>query len=711
NSEFILNAIGNLTNTLIVAGILVILVALLFLRKTLASIIISLSIPFSLICAFIFLFVNGFTINIISLMSLAIAIGMVVDNAIVVLENITRHIDSGEKPEEAAVFAAKEVAPAITASALTTIVVFIPLIFVSGIAGIVFKQLGFIISITILASLVIALTLTPMLSSRWLKPSKRNHKNKAVSKFFLWGEAVFGSIENIYERILNFSLTNKKKILLPLVLIFIFSLGSVKFMGTSFFPDLDTGELSITFLLSENSRIKETEKIALKVAEFYKKFIPETRDYYSFVGESKKGTGLLLGMDEGANVGTSGTKLVSKNHRKRSAEEVANVLRSKIKEVPGIEKVSVSATTPIKRMLLGGGKQIEVEIIGHSLTETNKLAKKLKQIMEKIPGATDTRISRKKQRFEMLVKVDRQKAAQLGVNVASVATVLRSNYYGFTASKFRDAGDDFDIFVQLKEEDRMTLDNIGDINIPSMNGSLVKLKNISKIKESLGPVSIERKNRERIVKVGCDVYNRPLGDVKNDIEKAMSNLNIPPGITVELGGEAEEQKKAFDDLFLLLCVGITLVYMVLVSQFESFKTPFIIFFSVPFTFIGVIWALLLTQNTLNLMSFMALIMLMGVVVNYAIVLVDYANILRARGLSLTDAIKQAGKHRLRPVLMSSFSAIFAMLPLAILSGEGSEMWQPFGITAVGGLLVSTIVTLVLVPVIYVIFNKEKKGKI
>ena len=710
SSEFIINSIKNLANTLGISLILVVIVTVLFLRKALASIIVSLAIPFSLIIAFIFLYVNGWTINVISLMSLAIAIGMVVDSAIVVLENITRHIDSGEKPKEAAVFGTSEVGAAIIASALTTIAVFFPLIFVTGLAGIIFKQLGIIVSIAILASLFVALTLTPMLASRWIKPNNNNGNSKIKSKFFILGERFFNKIENTYEKILNFSLKNKKKVLFLLVLIFSISLIVTKNIGNELMPDVDTGDIDIKFSLSENSRLEETEKVAKKIMKFYEEYVPETKNYYSFIGETKKGIGVALGMEEGPNIGEVGAKLVSKNKRRRSAKEIANFLRKKAKQIPGIEKITVTATTPISQVLMGGGKKIEVEIIGHDFKKTNDLAQKIKKIMEKTEGAVDIRISRKKPRFEVWVKVDRKKAGQLGVNVATVAQVLRSNYYGAEASKFRDAGDDYDIFVQLKERDRTSLDHIGDIPIPTMNGSFVKLKNIARVSESLGPVEIERKNRERIVKVGCDVYKRSLGEVKSDIKKKISKLELPPGIIIQFGGEVEEQRKAFNDLFLLLIVGLVLVYMVMVAQFESLKAPFIIFFSVPFAFIGVVWALFLTHGTLNLMSFMALIMLVGVVVNNAIVLVDYTNILMARGLPLIDAVKQAGKHRLRPVLMTAMTTVLGMLPLAISKGQGAEMWQPFGITAIGGLLVSTFVTLILVPIVYSIAHRKKEGK-
>ncbi len=366
----------------------------------------------------------------------------------------------------------------------------------------------------------------------------------------------------------------------------------------------------------------------------------------------------------------------------------------------------------MKQVLLGGGKQIEVEIIGHDMDVTNRLAEQVRKIFERTPGAVDVSISRKKPRQEVHVVVDRQKAASLGVNVATVAQVLRSNYYGFEASKYRDAGDDFDIFVRLKESERRNLDDIGEVDVPSMDEDVksVKLKNIARIEYSTGPVQIDRKNRERIVKVGADTYGRSLGEVRADVERELKKLKTPPGVTLDFGGEVEEQRKAFHDLTLLLAVGVILVYMVMASQFESLRLPFVIAFALPFAFTGVIWAFYLTGVTLNLMSFMAGIMLVGVVVNNAIVLIDYTNILRARGIGLKEAVAQAGRHRLRPVLMTTLTTVFGMLPLALSRGEGSEMWQPFGITAIGGLSLSALVTLILVPIIYSLFEARSERK-
>ncbi|MBW1613462.1 MAG: efflux RND transporter permease subunit [Deltaproteobacteria bacterium] len=713
SSEFIINSINNLKETLLVAGILVVLVTIIFLRRFRASLIIILTIPFSLIIAFIFLFSMKYTINIVSLMSLSIAIGMVVDDAIVVLENITRHVEEGhEGPSEASIFGSSEVGLAVVASTLTTVVVFAPLIFVSGLAGIVFKQLGAIVAITMLGSLFSSLTLTPMLTSKWLKPVEE----QKIGPLYRKSEQIFKAIESFYGRLLAGALMHRKKILLGLLVVFAGSFLLLRFMGTDLFPDVDTGELDIRASLNESARLEESEKVAMKLQELYKDLVPEKRDYYAFIGETEMGIGAVLGMEEGPNIAESGAKLIDKEFRKRSAKEIAAALRKEAKKIPGIERMTVTATSMTSQVLMGGGKKVEIEITGHDLAVTNDLARKVKEIFERTQGAVDIRVTRKRPRAEVWVKVDRVKAAELGVSTAAVASALRTNYYGFEATKFREAGDDFDVFVRLHEEDRSTLKGIGEIMVPSMRGDvkLVKLKNIARIEDAMGPVEIERKNRERIVKVGADTYGRSLGEVKTDVEKELAKLDIPPGVSISFGGEVEEQRKTFRDLATLLIVGIILVYMVLVSQFESLKTPFVIAFSLPFAFTGVIWAFYVTGITLNIMSFMGVILLMGVVVKNAIVLIDYTNILRARGLPLFEAIKQAGSHRLRPVLMTTFTTIFGMVPLALSRAQGSEMWQPFGITVIAGLTLSTLVTLILVPIIYSIFEERaelRKGEV
>ncbi|MCD6489798.1 MAG: efflux RND transporter permease subunit, partial [Thermodesulfobacterium sp.] len=591
---------------------------------------------------------------------------------------------------------------------LTTVCVFIPLIFVTGLAGIIFKQLGFVVSITIFSSLFVALTLTPMLASKWIKKETYTEKNK-LSKFYLLGEKFFKKIEAVYVKILDYALSHKKKILTSLITVFFVSIFLARFIGQDLFPNVDTGDIDIRFALSPSARLEETDRIVKKISKIYEENVlpQERKTYYGFLGESEKGIGVALGFEEGANVGEVGAKLVPRTERKRSVYEIADVLRKEIEKIPGIESLKVIATTPIKQVFMAGKGKIEVEFIGSELDKLQKYAEKLEKEMRKIPGVVDVRSSFKRPRLELHIDIDREKANLLGINTAVLAQTLRTYFYGYEATKFREAGDDFDIFLQLKEKQRYSLDDIGEIPVPTMGGKLVKLKTFAEVNMGLGPVQIDRKNRERIISVGCDTYKRAMSDVKKDIEKVLKKLNIPKDIEINFGGEAEEQRKTFSDLGLLLVIGMILVYMVMVGQFESLKTPFIIYFSVPFAFVGVIWALLLTKTHFSIVTFMAVIMLVGVVVNNAIVLVDYANILRARGLNLLEAIKLAGRHRLRPVLMTSFTTIFGMLPLALGRGQGGEIWQAFGITSIGGLLLSSLVTLVLVPLIYSIFHKEK----
>ena len=707
NSELILKSIRRLTRTLLVSGILVVLVTIVFLRRALASLIVILTIPFSLIAAFIFLYVMDYTINIISLMSLSIVIGMVVDNAIVVLDNIIRHVeDGGERPSEAAVFGPSEVGTAIVASSLTLIVVFAPLIFVTGLAGILFNQMAFTVAITISASLLTALTLTPMLASKWIKPAD----SRRAGRFYRSSEKIFEAVESFYASLLGVALRNRNKIVLALLVFFAGSLTLLRFVGTDLFPEMDTGNVEIRAALDESARLEETERVVVQLQELCERLVPEKTMDFAFIGETTEGLGVAMGMEEGPNIAMSGVKLIDKDERERSAQEIAAVLREEAGKIPGIERLSVSAASMTSQVLMGAGKQVDVEILGDDMAVTDALAAKVREILENTPGAVDIRVSRKRPRTEIWVNVDREKAAELGVSTAAVAGALRTSYYGFEATKLRDAGDDFDIFVRLDEENRATLEGIGEIMIPSMQPDvrLVKLKNIAAVVEGMGPVEVERKNRERIVKVGADTFGRSLGEVKADVARELAKLDVPPGVSVTFGGEVEEQRKTFTDLATLLVVGIIVVYMVMVSLFESLKTPFVIAFSLPFTFIGVVWAFYLFGLTLNIMTFMGGILLVGVVVNNAIVLVDYINILRARGRPLFDAIKEAGAHRLRPVLMTTITTVFGTLPLAILRGTGAEMWRPFGITVIAGLSLSTLVTLILVPIVYSLF--EERGE-
>ncbi len=684
-------------------GLLVVLITFIFLRRGRSSLIISLTIPFSLVISFVFLYLFGYTINIMSLMSLAIAIGMVVDNAIVVLENITHHLEVGSRVEEASVVGAQEVGLAISVSTLTTVVVFAPMVFVGGIVGVLFKQLAFVVAITLLASLFTSLTLTPMLSSVLLRGQglvERVHGR--WGKWLARSDEYFKALEAFYRRVLNWALTRRRQVLVATGVVLLVSLGTGKlWVGTEFFPDVDSGEIQINLHLPEGTRLEKTAQVAEEVMAIFDKEVPEREHYYAMVGQSREGVDSALGFEEGTNIAQVGAKLISKEDRKRSVKEIAQTLRGRFAEIPGIVRTSVRDIGAVQKIFFGGGgKKISLEILGYDLTVLNHIAQEVKDLVAQISGTVDITVSRREPRPELWIKVDRQKASSLGLNMATITQTLRTNLFGSDPTQFRDAGEDYDIFLRLREEDRVNIEDIREVPIASPSGTMIRLKNVADVVESEGLVQIERKNRQRMLKVEADLQGRSLGAVTRDIKERLKTLSLPPGTTIEFGGDVEEQRKAFRDLSLMLLLGIALVYMVMASQFESLRQPLVIMGSVPFAFVGVIWSLLVTGTNLNVASFIGLIMLMGIVVNNAIVLVDYTNLLRGNGLPLAEAIGTAGARRLRPVLMTTLTTIFGLLPMAMSNQEGAETWNPLGITVIGGLLVSSIVTLIIIPVLY-----------
>lgn len=689
-SEFIGWAVQRLEGTLLAAASLVLLVTFLFLRRARTSLVVALSMPFSLVIAFLLMLLMDFTINIVSLLSLSVAIGMVVDNSIVVIENITRHVDEeGREPREAAVIGATEVGMAITASTLTTVAVFLPLIFVKGLSSILFTQLGVIVTFTLSASIFVAMTLAPMLASRWVRPRPKRA-----------GEPV-GRLRRGYLRLLDYALHHRGRVVVGLAVVFAGALLLTPLVGTDLMPRVDTGDVNIQVSLEESARLEESRRVAQYLSTLIASNVPEAQAYYSFCGQSEEGIGLAFGMEEGPNYVEAGVKLVRKRLRKRSSEQIADMLRPIVAGIPGRVRMRCVATTPVKQMLMGGRKQVEVELMGPDLDELAGAAGRVMEIFRRTPGTVDVTTSFKEPREEIHVRLDRRKAAQLGVDAHTVAVALRTALYGDNSTRLRDAGDDFDIRVRFDPSRRRRIEDINLLWVPSaVDGEAVRLDNIARVMAARGPVEIKRKNRTRVLVVGADVSGRSLGDVKSDIAAAIAKMSLPVNVTWQFGGEVEEQTKAFADLRKFLLIGIALVYMIMAAQFESLKAPFVIALSLPFALVGVICAFVLTSTSLSLMSFMACIMLVGVVVNNGIVLVDYTNQLRRRGMDLPEAVSLAASRRLRPVLMTTLTTIFALVPLVLGRGEGSEMWQPFGITAIGGLLVATVVTLIIVPVAY-----------
>jgi len=719
-SQDIINSLNSLKSSVWLAIVLVIFVVWFFLRSFLPSAIIALTIPFSLVVTFIYLFLSGNTINTISLSSVAIAAGMVVDNAIVIVDNVYRRLSRGQRPQEAAIFGANEMFLSIAASTLTTVVVFMPLLFLSGVSGIMFGQLAMIVTVTLAASLFTSATFTPMLCSKWLKPEngEKSKKHPLLERFYGFSERWFQRLEEFYSRCLAWCLNHRKLVLGGFFIIFVLSLGMGRFVGNEFVPEEDSGDLRMTVHLPIGTRLEESDKVARKIEGIIKQYVPERRYYYSRSGEIS-GIGKSMGNASGSNIISAGAKLVPKNKRKRSVDDVAKMVRDKIKMIPGVMKTDISTGNPIGRLVTGAsGKNIQLEIIGHSFEQTDALAAKIKGIMEKVPGAVDVAISRESDRPQLMIQVDREKAAMLGLDMNTISNTLKTLVEGSTATKYREKGETYDIYVRLNDESRtkpediynlpvmMPLDTYSSQNDPRHR--YVKLSNFARIYEATGPLEIERQNRERVVRVECNAYRRSSGKIIEDINRELEKITLPPDISVGFGGVAEEQGKAFKDLLFMLVLGICLVYMVMAAQFESLLDPFIIMFAIPFTFIGVIWAFVFTGTTLSIITFLGVVMLMGIVVNNAIVLISYIGILRARGSDMYTAVTSGGKDRLRPVLMTTITTLVGLLPLAISRGEGSETWQPLGITMMGGLSVSTFVTLLFVPTLYAAFHSRRK---
>ncbi|CUT06779.1 hydrophobic/amphiphilic exporter-1, HAE1 family, partial [Candidatus Kryptonium thompsonii] len=589
SSEFIKNSIRNLSNAIVYGGIFVILVVLLFLRKIRASLIIILTIPFSLIVAFITLYLIGGTINLISLASLAIAVGIVVDNAIVVLENITRHIERGENPQTASVIAANEIGLAISASSLTNIAVFLPLAFLTGIAGFLFKELGILVTVMVLTSLLASLTLTPTLSSKWLKGQEKI-KNKLLSNLFNTSERWFQAIESFYGNLISWALRHKAIVILTALVLFISSFILFRLVGFEFFPASDTGQIQVIAQLPVGTRIDETIKVGEQLQKIVAEEIPEKWRKYIFmrVGTTEQGFATITGQVEGNNVVTVGARLVPLKERKVTVQELGAKIRERAKLIPGIEKFEISRGSDFQALLFGGGKPLTVEVVGYDLNLTAQVAEKIKEELEKIPGAKDVQIGRSGLTPEIRIEIDKQKASSLGLNTAIIATTIRSSIYGLKATTYKELGDEYDITIRPDADLRNSISYISEIPVRSMSGNIVKIKDIARIYDTFSPIEIQRRDRQRIIPVGANVEGRALGDVVKDLQERISKLDIPPGVEIRFGGQVEEQAKSFRDLFQVLILGIILTYMIMASQFESLLHPFVIMFSVPFAFTGVV---------------------------------------------------------------------------------------------------------------------------
>lgn len=719
-STEIQNSIDSLIESILYALLFVVLVVLFFLGRWRATFIISVTIPIALIVSFIYLLFVGSSLNIISLCSLTIAIGMVVDDAIVVLENITSHIERGSNPREAAIYATNEVWISVIATTLVIVAVFVPLTMLTGMAGILFKELGWIVTIVVCTSTVVAITLTPMLSSKLLRAKKAHVENGVLVEEAVqagwYQKYVVGLLDKVdaaYAKILGSCLRHKAVTILVVFGIFGLSLmpAIMGYVGTDFMQKTDNGRLTVKFELQRTARVEETAALSREIEARIAALVPELKIVSTTTG-SADDAGFSALMNNTSNNKVQMTVVCTKKYeRERSIFEIAEVIRQELAQYPQILDYSCM---PAGGMGGGGTSTVDIEIYGYDFDATNLFAEQVKKVVADVEGARDITVSRDEDRPELKVVVNKEKAAKHGLNSATVASYVRSRINGYTAGYLKEDGDEYDILVRLSEKDRNSISDIENLTIPTSTGSLIKLSELASIEEYFAPPQIERKTRQRMLTIAVTPHDISLGELAVAIQAEVDKLERPIGVTVRYGGDYEEQQETFGDIILLLTLIIILVYVVMASQFESFTNPFIIMMSVPFAISGVIIALWLTGTSLDMIGALGVVMLVGIVVKNGIVLVDYINLMRERGYELNEAIELSGASRLRPVLMTAFTTLLGMLPMAMSAGEGSEMWQPLGIVVIGGLLVSTLVTLIVVPVMYGIMarhgerNKEEK---
>ena len=719
-STEIQNSIDSLIESILYALLFVVLVVLFFLGRWRATFIISVTIPIALIVAFIYLLFVDSSLNIISLCSLTIAIGMVVDDAIVVLENITTHIERGSNPREAAIYATNEVWISVIATTLVIVAVFVPLTMLTGMAGILFKELGWIVTIVVCTSTLVAITLTPMLSSKLLRAKKAHVENGVLIEEAVqagwYQKYVVGLLDKVdafYAKALGACLRHKALTMIVIFGFFVLSLvpAFLGYVGTDFMQQTDNGRLTVKVELQRTTRVEESSALGRMLESRIMTLVPEVRIISTTTG-SADDAGFSALMNSTSNNKLQMTVVCSKKYeRERSIFEIAEVIRKELAQYPQILDYSCQ---PAGGMGGGGTSTVDVEIYGYDFDATNLYAEQVKKVITELPGARDITVSRDEDRPELKVVVDKEKAARHGLNSATVASYVRSRVNGYTAGYLKEDGDEYDILVRLSEKDRNSISDLENLTIPTSTGKLIKLSELASVEEYFSPPEIERKTRQRMLTIAVTPYETSLGELALAIQDVVDDIERPAGVSVRYGGDYEEQQESFADIGMLLALIVILVYVVMASQFESFSNPFIIMMSVPFAISGVIISLWLTGTSLDMIGALGVVMLVGIVVKNGIVLVDYINLMRERGYELSEAIQLSGASRLRPVLMTAFTTLLGMVPMAVSAGEGSEMWQPLGIVVIGGLLVSTVVTLIVVPVMYGIMarhgerNKEEK---
>lgn len=710
-ADYINMVIDTLVSNLVIGAILAILVLLVFLRNGRSTLIIAISIPLSLIATFALIYFSGMTLNLMTLGGLALGVGMMVDASIVILEGIVRKQEEGMGRIQAAISGAGELANAVVASALTTIAVFLPIVFTSGVVSSLFKDLAFTVSFSLIVSLVVALTLVPMMASKILKVEQGEKKNGWYQKLNHKVSNFLAAMDEKYRKLLHWALDHRKKVMIGVTIMLVASLLLFPVVGMEFLPASDSGQLSITITMENGTPLEETDRVVAIVENHLADLGADVDIIYSSIG----GGGSMMSMGGSGSESASITvMLVGKEDRKKGIEQIADELRQELKGIPAAE-ISVAATDATGMSALSGGAALSIEIKGDDMTILRNLSDEVQDIVASVEGTREVDSSLDDTKEQMEISINRNKASQYGLTLPQITSAVRAAFEGQIATTYKSGGSEVDVRLIYPEEYRKNLTDMKNLTIMAPTGMKVSLDQIAAFTVNASPVTIQRDNQSRIVNVTSQIYGRDLNSVSQDVQAKLDAMALPAGYSVSMGGSVQEMMDAFSDLSFALILAILLVYMVMASLFESLTYPFIIMFSMPTAFIGIILSLLLTGRTINVSSFIGIIMLAGIVVNNAIVLVDNINRLRREeGMERRAAIEKAGPQRLRPILMTTLTTILAMFPLSLGLGEGAELSAPMGTVVFGGLTVSSIFTLVLVPVIYTIvddWGKKLRNKV
>ncbi|MGD0338922.1 MAG: efflux RND transporter permease subunit [Bacteroidota bacterium] len=696
NSVFIRDAVRDVLFDILYGGLLAVIVVYLFLANLRSTIISAIALPTSIIASFIIMYALNFTLNMISLLALSLAVGLLIDDAIVVIENIYRHMQQGATPMEAAKVATSEIGLAVMATTFTIVAVFIPIAFTPGIVGRFFYQFGITVSVAVLVSLFVAFTLTPMLSSRWLSEAdeKLTNEGSILRRALYYFNHFFEILSHRYRKAIAWSLTHRKTVIFGSIGVFLFSFVLIRFLGTSFFPTSDQGEFNISINAAPGSSLEQTSDICASIERVVQKQ-PEVITVLTTIGAG----------NDPVTKGNILVKLVKKNKRQRGVERIMDDLRSQLSNIPGAN-LGFGPTATVG----GNQKPVIMSVRGDDFSTIKGIADRVERIVRTTPGAVDIENSLEISKPEVRIRIDREKASDLGVNVGLIATTARAMVDGFVATKYQEGDEQYDVRVRLAKEDRTSFEDVNNLTIKSNKDGtpgqklLIPVSYVADIRQGSGPSKINRFDRQREIRIDAYLSKRLLGDVLGDIQKRTAELNIPSGYSVGVVGQGQMQAESFGNIFLSLMLAIVFVYIVLAAQFESFSYPFAIMLALPMALIGAVLGLLVFGSALSMMSMIGVIMLMGLVTKNGILLVDYANVLRDRGHERTDALIRAGATRLRPILMTTFAMIFGMVPVAFGVSEGSEFRSPMGQAVIGGLITSTLLTLFVVPVVYSVID-------